>query len=267
VNLWFHTLVAAGAVALASSSSAYVFEEDGNGHPLYWQPDDVPVAYELESGNVPAGTAGEAAVHRAFETWSNLSSNLEYTFGGYVSQGAHAYDGRNLVYWVNAGWPYDANVAALTLHYYDTRDGHLLDADILFNGEDFTWGVGGDDYDIENTATHEVGHFSGLGHSADPEATMYAKSSVGQTKKRTLESDDIAGLEALYGGTRSSTQSSSVAPGSGASGVSDGGGGGGGCAISARPHSGRPAELLAVGLLLLWIAARRLAARRARCSG
>ena len=65
----------------------------------------------------------------------------------------------------------------------------------------FTTTVRPRSYDIENTITHELGHVLGLDHPDDDlkDATMYAKALTGETKKRTLETDDIEGLCNLYG--------------------------------------------------------------------
>ena len=228
-------------LGLASAGRAYVMDEDGYGHPLHW--DGMPVGYYLVTGNVPAGADGEAAVHNAFETWNAASSSVQYDFAGYLPEGAQQYDGKNVVYWVYDNWPYDPTLAALTFRYYDTSNGRLLDADTVFNGEKFTWTAGGSGYDIQNSATHEVGHIGGLGHSADPEATMYAKTQAGETKKRTLEADDVAGIEAIYGGTQVAAvtqQEVSVPTASASSSGVGGGGGGGGCSLD---RSGRPATL------------------------
>jgi hypothetical protein len=274
VNLYGKNLIAALGIALASASvaSAYVLDEDGNGHPLYWKDASMPIRYLLANDNVPGGADGEAAVHRAFESWNGVSANVQYRFDGYVDKGVQKYDGRNIVYWVYSGWSYDASLAALTFRYYDTTDGHLLDADIVFNGERYSWSVGGASYDIQNSATHEVGHFGGLGHSSDPDATMYARTIASETKKRSLSSDDVAGLDALYGGaeegTASNTKEGVVT--SSADGVS-GGGSGGGCAIGSANRTGNPAELLGMGLLLASLLVRRYWLRRpvrvTRCAG
>ncbi|HVE87584.1 MAG TPA: matrixin family metalloprotease, partial [Myxococcales bacterium] len=42
-------------------------------------------------------------------------------------------------------------------------------------------------FDIQNTITHEVGHFLGLAHDQDPESTMYFSASPGELKKRSLD--------------------------------------------------------------------------------
>ncbi len=52
--------------------------------------------------------------------------------------------------------------------------------------------------DIANTMTHEVGHVLGFDHTAEPEATMYASASLGETKKRELHEVDILGLCEVY---------------------------------------------------------------------
>ena len=110
------------------------------------------------------------------------------------------------------------------------RDGAIVDADIELNGENFAIAVDGDTLgtesclsELQNTLTHELGHLLGLEHSClapgDPprvdgdgnpvpscstasteqqEATMYNFQECGETKKESLEPDDIAGVCAAY---------------------------------------------------------------------
>ncbi len=52
--------------------------------------------------------------------------------------------------------------------------------------------------DVQNTVTHEAGHYLGLDHSTDPDATMYASAPSGETSKRDLATDDINGICAIY---------------------------------------------------------------------
>lgn len=46
--------------------------------------------------------------------------------------------------------------------------------------------------------THETGHFLGLAHSHQPDATMYPVYQQGTTMIRNLSDDDIAGICAVY---------------------------------------------------------------------
>jgi hypothetical protein len=78
----------------------------------------------------------------------------------------------------------------------------LLEWDILMNTQ-FPFGDADVDptiMDVANIATHELGHALGLGHPENSctEETMYAYSATGETKKRTLEAGDIAGVRSLY---------------------------------------------------------------------
>lgn len=52
--------------------------------------------------------------------------------------------------------------------------------------------------DLQSAATHEVGHALGLGHSAVAGATMSA-AGAGLVSARSLEADDMAGIQAIYG--------------------------------------------------------------------
>lgn len=80
---------------------------------------------------------------------------------------------------------------------------YLAEWDILMNTQ-FSFGDvtnhNQDIMDTENVSAHELGHAAGLGHPADgcTEETMYAFAAVGETKKRTLEAGDKAGIRELY---------------------------------------------------------------------
>jgi len=55
--------------------------------------------------------------------------------------------------------------------------------------------------DCQNIAIHEIGHLCGLAdlyQPTDSEKTMYGYAATGETKKRTLDQDDIDGLVHLY---------------------------------------------------------------------
>ncbi|MGH7822003.1 MAG: matrixin family metalloprotease [Candidatus Binatia bacterium] len=261
MNARLHVLSAALAAILSTSASAYVIDTDGRGHNLHWS--QSVAGYRIVSGKVPGGASGEAAVRNAFASWSGVS-DIQYRFDGYVGSGVQAMDNRNLVFWMSSGWPYDPTLLGITFRFFDTSSGRLLDADIVFNAQRYSWSVGGSGYDVENSTAHEVGHFGGLGHSSDSQATMFASAAAGETKKRSLSGDDVAGLRAIYGG------SGSGAPSSGGGVVASpgglGGGGGGGCSIGSAPSARNLGDLVWMATLLAGIALRRLSFRgKARC--
>ena len=80
----------------------------------------------------------------------------------------------------------------------------IIQFDIAFN-TDFDWGdaeVTPGVMDLQNIATHELGHGFGLADIYQrklSDLTMYGYSSLGDIAKRTLEQGDIDGIKALYG--------------------------------------------------------------------
>jgi hypothetical protein len=113
-------------------------------------------------------------------------------------------------------FPPGSGIIALTLLSYEDEefegrfDGRIKDADLIFNGAEFDFGENGepDRIDLQSVATHEIGHICGLDHSflqhTDPVTlsldvpTMYPFIDLGDTRARSLEPDDIAGITELY---------------------------------------------------------------------
>ncbi|MDD9943457.1 MAG: matrixin family metalloprotease [Myxococcales bacterium] len=99
---------------------------------------------------------------------------------------------------------FEPEALALTKVWHDSTTGNILGADMLLNQDMGEYADCGNQpcpgkVDIENVVTHEAGHFLGLGHSEEADATMYFTADRGEVKKRGLHADDIAGLCALYG--------------------------------------------------------------------
>lgn len=109
----------------------------------------------------------------------------------------------------------DANTIAITTvwGYFGGKpaDREIIEAHLLFN-DAFEWGDASADadgdgspdsdlMDIQNIATHEVGHVAGMGDLYNAEATqetMYGYSTEGDLEKRDLYKGDIAGITKLY---------------------------------------------------------------------
>jgi len=111
-------------------------------------------------------------------------------------------DGKNsLVFGENYATP---GVIAVTSTWYWTTSRRIAEYDISFE-TNFIWGnvdtSGASVMDIQNIATHEIGHGIGLSdlYNSCTQVTMYGYSGYGETKKRSLEPGDINGLWKMYG--------------------------------------------------------------------
>ncbi len=100
---------------------------------------------------------------------------------------------------------YDPAAFAVTTVWHRRSTGEILDVDMEINERQGPFTIcppegcpGMERVDLENVVTHELGHYFGLAHSADPEATMYASAGAGETLKRDLADDDIAGICEIY---------------------------------------------------------------------
>jgi len=84
-----------------------------------------------------------------------------------------------------------------------TMQRELFEWDQIYDDTDFAWSMTGEagKMDFESLATHELGHAVGMGDlytSGCAEQTMYGYATEGETKKRTLETGDIKGINMLY---------------------------------------------------------------------
>lgn len=80
-------------------------------------------------------------------------------------------------------------------------DRAIVEADVLYN-LNFLWGNASSQSGVMdgwNIATHELGHYVGLGHVPNSDASMFASAAVGETKKRDLLPCEGNGLCAHYG--------------------------------------------------------------------
>lgn len=97
-------------------------------------------------------------------------------------------------------------VIAVCRTWYNTYTNEIVEYDIMFD-EDFEFGdCEAEDctskMDLQNIATHEIGHAFGLldlYQRPCGEVTMFGYSSYGDISKRDLEPQDITGLQMIYG--------------------------------------------------------------------
>jgi hypothetical protein len=215
-------LAAALTVAcLAHPALAWDQSETESGTPLAWRSSCVYwTITEQDVDNSHFGAPAQplltfedlrGAVRCAVAAWDDVEGSymrlVETEPGHCFDIGYHANAGNaNRVFFRSSGWvdpdaPWRAaEQIALTSVFFDTESGEILDVDIEVNAEHFelTTAIENPRTDICNALTHEVGHVLGLDHSTDPEATMYRSARTGETSKRDLNADDIAGISAIY---------------------------------------------------------------------
>uniref|UniRef100_A0A0E0K0V5 Peptidase metallopeptidase domain-containing protein n=1 Tax=Oryza punctata TaxID=4537 RepID=A0A0E0K0V5_ORYPU len=98
------------------------------------------------------------------------------------------------------GEAFDGPLGTLA-HAFSPTDGrfHLDAAEAwVASGDLSTSSSFGTAVDLESVAVHEIGHLLGLGHSSVPDSIMYPTIRTG-TRKVDLESDDVLGIQSLYG--------------------------------------------------------------------
>jgi Matrixin len=270
--------VCAMTVALCAfphSSDAFEVKHTSTGLPLRWN--GASVSYVVDPSveqNVPGGAQ---AVSNAVAGWSgSVGGPILSTSVG--PGGAKAgFDGQNSVLFAPDGFAPAGSALAITVVSYDDATGAIVDADVVVNGNyPFAVLAAGADpshtaspvstdgtpasamstghahqtpFDIVHVLAHEAGHSLGLADDASDHADlMFAYTTPGDATVRLPSSDDVDGVEAIYGATP-------AAPEAGAS---------SGCGQSSVAGSRtRPTDALAALALVagvaMWLASRRLA--------
>jgi hypothetical protein len=161
-------------------------------------------------------TAFQQEVERAFAAWEAVpTSSAAFTFAGFTAASPSEDDGLSVFGFDDA--PGMDRVLGATSFLVDVLTGEIVEADVFFNTA-VDWSVASNGeagrFDLRSVATHEIGHFLGLGHSAIGEtelrpdltrrvlatgAVMFPISlGRGQVADRTLQPDDVAGASELY---------------------------------------------------------------------
>ncbi|MBI4618316.1 MAG: pre-peptidase C-terminal domain-containing protein [Planctomycetes bacterium] len=203
-----HVRDAAYAVLLvlvaAPVAHGWAVQQQSGGRPGRWAAGSMPVPYRVNPQFLPSG--GVQTVDSCFLTWSQ-AAGITFRNAGTTSISVAGRDGANVLVWVRDSWRYGNGTLGVTTTTTNW-DGSIFEADIEFNalhytwqnrrGSSWPWGV----QFVADIATHEIGHFLGLGHSNDRSATMYPTALPGID---TLAPDDVNGAQYLYGPPRVTT--------------------------------------------------------------
>jgi hypothetical protein len=245
------------------AAHAYVRSETDSGTPVYWDGDCTYLT--PDSAPFPDLPAAQvlATIQTSINDWQSVTlgagcSYLRLQLDPTDSVEAHL-DYKNVIKFRQDKWCrpaetnhvemcFSAQAAAITTVFYNAApgkagDGQIVDADIELNAIDYTFANlpsnvtprnGTQVADLENTLTHELGHFQGLDHTCwDPSAemrqpldnggnpvpacadvlahrvstdeynlittaTMFAYAQPGETSKRMPKADDIQAICEIY---------------------------------------------------------------------
>lgn len=137
-----------------------------------------------------------ALIQQPASTWNNAGSPFRFRLKG--NNVYRSGDGLNTI----ARYTLNNDLVAQTVSRYNGSN-YLLESDTIFNMK-YGWGCCGESnlYDVRNVMTHEFGHWLMLGDlyswTYDRNKTMYYSTSPGETKKQSLEQDDINGINYIY---------------------------------------------------------------------
>jgi hypothetical protein len=214
-------LLLAGVVLVRPASSTIpALTPNGNNPPApnHWDFTSFPVTWDVNpstGSNITGSTAVADVMQTGFSTWmASPNAAVAVSRGPDSNATSAGFDSSsssniNLICFVCQGdFSKDVETLAVTITTIENSpggpDGHggrtrfvgqILDADILFNpNNQFSTG-GGTGQDMLTVATHEIGHFLGLDHSAIVRAVMFPFAPPVET---TLSYDDVAGISALY---------------------------------------------------------------------
>jgi len=226
-----------------------------------------------------------AIIRKTFQTWTDVKcpdgriASMAFQEREPVSCKRSEYNKEgpnlNVVLFQDDDWKYrgiDGTLAKTSVTYND-QTGEIYDADIEVNTAYNTVTISDDpkkvQYDLQAILTHEVGHFIGIAHSAEPSAVMFASYSPGSVAQRKLTDDDVEAVCAVY--PPESGAACNVEPRGGYSPTCDPPEEGGVCAVGAAPGNtsarapgmaGGSLAIVGVGVLAMVRASRRNGARR-----
>lgn len=181
------------------------------GEPLFYS---VPcLSFAIDAGSAePLGISDEELeliVMQAFRNWQSVDCpggghpSFDIQSVGAVEAGGIYFceeETLNVSVWtLDEAWMYEQSSLGYTTSTFVVDTGEVFDADVELNMRRIASLVptDGDVRDaLLSVATHEAGHFLGLAHSDDGNAVMAA--SYQNLRLRTLTSDDIEGICALY---------------------------------------------------------------------
>jgi hypothetical protein len=183
--------------------------------PARWfEPDsNQPVVFYVNPTGAPSFAQFPADIQAAMDAWSASGSSIRVTYGGTTTGcGVQLADGVNTISFNNCDSYFAASqgcsgllavsgiiryLPSTTKKIGATTYGKAVEANMSFNPYalcNFT-----NRCQLQEVATHEMGHALGLGHSTDTTATMLAYAHF-DNRCSSVMADDVQGITGIYPG-------------------------------------------------------------------
>lgn len=213
------------------------YRKTPKGSDIHWE--NKAVTVYLDSSLSHIGPGANEAIMQAFGEWAASDPRLpDLAFDTGQTSSLPVQDGKSTVSYGRITAPGHEHDVAITVTYANDQTGAIIEADMVLNSL-YPMGVltaktpstvapGGEGegtgnhsgrtgtgsrsmlgstestdcrnrYDAQNVATHEAGHFFGLGEDlTEKQATMFQSIDQCETHKRVLSGTDVSALSILY---------------------------------------------------------------------
>ncbi|HYR28557.1 MAG TPA: matrixin family metalloprotease [Thermoanaerobaculia bacterium] len=189
--------IAAALLALTLAAPAFTatrltYDIQGVPTALEWAPTSFPLPYEVDRRLANLRPDAEAAVDKAFGTWSSVQdTNVRFERRGVTDEVSDHSAGRVVVSLADDLFK-GQGALAMTTYTFDKTSGNLTDADILIDPSLLSGR-----YNLQMALQHEIGHVLGLDHSGVISAVMYPFVSNGDSPA-SFDSDDRIAIATSY---------------------------------------------------------------------
>ena len=180
----------------------------GNGKVLFWSsPESISIVINSAGSDDLMNQTHMPALRNAIDAWNGVTGTRARLIEDTSSQAQSSTNWSSSQYHMmlfdennsSGFFPSGSGIVAVTpLTFFTT--GQIIDADVLFNGSGFKFTTSSEpfSFDVQDVATHELGHLLGLDHSGCAGSTMYPYVDPSVILHRSLSADEVRGIESAY---------------------------------------------------------------------